>query len=206
MNRKILVIGGILILLAIVGFLMVSASGIWVNVVALPKDSKIELDGRPIKAGRVKLAPGKHVFKASRQYFDAVQKSIDTNALDTKKTVYLLPKPSSQEAIKWLNDHPEVQQEREAAGGEEAIIQQQSLLSQYPFIAKLPYETLDYKIDYSVNEAGKISFIVTLYPFADPASPEYGPQVDKEKQAAKNYLSSYGVDTEKVPISYNVGQ
>jgi hypothetical protein len=203
-RRKVLVLFlvGLVTILGIVFMFVSRNSGLAVSVVALPGDSKIELDGVPIKAGRVKLTPGKHVLKASRQHFDDVQVEIDTANLDTKKIVYLLPGATSPEAIKWLNENPSIQREREAAGGEEAITKQRQLLTQYAVIEKLPYETLDYKIDYAVSASGEVSFTVTLYPLARPSSPDYQTQLDQIKQQANNYLSAHGVDTTAAQIVY----
>jgi hypothetical protein len=205
MRRKLsIVLGGTLLIIAAV-LVFMRSSGQYVTVVALPKDSSIKLDGKPIKAGRVKLSSGKHTFLASRQFFDDDQQTIDTKKLTTK-TLYLLPKPNSAEAVQWLHEHPEVQREREAAGGEDAIVKQKALLDQYPIIAKLPHETLDYKVDYAVDADGTVSFKVTLYPFAKPSTPEYESQINQEKEGALSYLKNNGVDTIKTSITYAVSQ
>jgi hypothetical protein len=137
------------------------------KVTVLPKDSTLFVDNKKVRAGRVYLTPGKHSLKATRQYFSDATKSIDTTKIDTKETIYLMPKPNSDKAFEYLEGHPEEQQQREAA--ESAAVQkQQSQLSKYPIISQLPYTAagFEYTIDYDTttddNGNIKLSFVVSI--------------------------------------------
>lgn len=176
-----------------------------VKIIVVPEDSKITVDGAQSKSGTVYLKPGKHEIKASRQYFTDVTKNVDTKDLKSGQEIYLLPGIDSPEAIKWLNDHPEVQEMREAVGGAQAAANSETIAEKYPFITNLPYRTLDFQVDYSITgEKYDISFQVTLNPVAViPGTPEYKQQVVEYKQLALEYLESQGVDTKKAKISFD---
>ncbi len=214
-QRKLIII--LFITAFIIGalFLLLKPKRLQVTVTAIPNDSTITLGGKTIKNGKVTLTPGIHVLKASRQYFDAHSVTIDTAKIDSpKQTIYLLPKANSPEARQWLIDHPTIQQEIERVGGINAARVRQQLISDYPILTSLPHETLDYKIsystgidpkDYSIIPAQKVSFIVTLYPIADPASnnADYKQQLKEYKNKALKYLKDNDIDPIKETITFS---
>ncbi len=175
-----------------------------ITVTALPDDSTITLDGKSIKSGRQDLPKGTHTFKANRQYFDEVTKVVDTNDLKNGQTVYLLPGVSSKEAIQWLNDHPDVQKQREAAAGAVVSQDQATTLQKYPYIGQFPYEAIDFRVDYGYTNKGLLALTVTLQPYSDPqnAPDDYQQQLKDYKAEALDYLKSIKVDFNTVTLTW----
>lgn len=206
-KRAIIIIALVVIGLAVIGILASrkpNSKNVTVTVKAAPAASTLTLDGHTVSAGDVALTPGKHTFTASLKYFDTVSKTVDTKTLNTAKPIILLPKPSSPEAKQWLQDHPEAQTEREQAGDTQASLDTQQLRDTYPIVSKLPYETLEYKIDYAFDNKNNFSLSVTLYPTADPANAsQYKQELQMYKGQAMDYLIQNGVDTSKVPVTFN---
>jgi hypothetical protein len=174
------------------------------NIVVLPEDSTLTIDGSPKKPGTVYLKPGLHKFAATREFFDKVERRINTNSLKADETIYLLPEANSSEALKWLTEHPEVQQKREAVGGVEAIKQQDSLTTNYPFIKTLPKENSHYKIDYSITSGNKLEFTINLFGSIDNPDQytQYRQRLKQYKSEALQFLKVNGINSSDFKITY----
>jgi hypothetical protein len=170
------------------------------NIQVLPADSTITLDGDEIKSGTVYLSPGIHTFSASRQYFDRVTKQIDTKNINSAP-IYLMPIPNSENARGWLSEHPDVQRQREAQGGTESNSTQEKLTKNNSVLDKLPVDTLDYRIDYSVDSNDNISFTITLYA-VNKNPQQYTQQLQQFKAEALQFLKSNGVSPSNYSIKY----
>jgi hypothetical protein len=164
------------------------------TVTVLPKDSTFLVDNKKTRAGKVYVAPGKHTLKATRPDFADVSKSIDTAKINTKDTIYLMPKPNSENAFTYLETHPEVQQQREAAESVEVQRQQQQL-SKYPIISQLPYTAagFEYVINYDAetdsNGDIKVTFNVKI-------------TSDDAKAEALQWFKDHGTDPSKLNITF----
>jgi hypothetical protein len=205
-QKRVVMFGGaaLVIILISVGILASLNSGkVRVEVVVLPDDSSITLDGQPAKAGNMQLTKGEHTFTASRQDFTTINKKINTNDLDPDNPkIYLMPRPDSEAAVQWLLDHPEVQEKREAAGGAEAEAKQQLITERYPIVNTLPYETLDYVIGYDVDANNEISFAISIDPLSTPDQGEYyKEELRRYRDEALQYMRSQGVDTKTAKIT-----
>jgi hypothetical protein len=206
-NRIILLLlGGI-----VAGFLIwnlvlfISRIGlVGVNITAVPDDSKITMDGKDVKPGKIYLKPGAYNFTASRQYFTTIKKKFDTNDMLVPGTLYLLPRPDSQEALDFLNKNPKIQQQREAASGVESNAIQKKLEEKSPITSSLPYENSHYKIEYLTDESYNVSYTVTLLAIINgPQDYErYKAQIVQYKQEALNYLQNKGVNIKKAKITF----
>ena len=174
-----------------------------INIVVLPEDSKLTVDGNASKAGNVYVAPGSHKLKATREDFEDVTQTVNTSEVKPGTIIYLLPKPNSEAAKNWLLQHPDVQRKREAVGGLEAQQQQQELNQKFPIITKLPHENLHYKIDYSIS-SGRLEFTITLYAIINRPSQhdQYVQQLHQYKSEALDYLTSNGINPQNYKISY----
>ncbi|HSX36487.1 MAG TPA: hypothetical protein VLH84_06160 [Patescibacteria group bacterium] len=205
-QKLLLIVGGFLVLALVVAALLLgkSGTGVQVQVQALPADSAITLDGKPIKAGHVQLSPGTHVFEATRQYFDPVTKTVDTKGLNKSRVIYLMPIPNSSAAMNYLLNHPAVQQQREAAAGADAAQTSQNLTATYPIIGYLPYQTTDFKVDYSLDSKNTLSLLVTVYPIADPTTDrtDYTQQYNGYKAEALQFIQSNKVNITTTQITY----
>ncbi|HET7320844.1 MAG TPA: hypothetical protein VFI84_04675 [Candidatus Saccharimonadales bacterium] len=175
-----------------------------VTVYAVPSDSTVKLNGSPIGTGVIYLKPGHYTFEASRQDFGSVKSSIDVQQNGRPQTIYLLPIPNTAAAIEFLNQHPEIQQQRERLGGVNSESNQTALAQKYPIISKLPAYTAHYRIDYSLDSKQQISFAVTLYAISNNPNQyqQYVQQLQQYKAEALQFLTSNGIDTSKVLITY----
>jgi len=183
---------------------LISSDSIGLTVEAIPEDSTITLDGKQISAGKVSVTKGKHTFTVSRQLFETTTKTIDTDAIDPKSTIYLVPAATSDEAKAYLAQHPEIGQKAEEAGGQEFDADQKMLDKKYPILDELPYLTSHFKVDYSLDSNQVISFQVTLFPTGNPNEPGsgYKEDYDKFKAEALEYLSSKKINTQKTSITF----
>lgn len=154
-------------ILVIIGFYSVTSlehrGKTKVEIVALPHDSKLTLDDASLAEGSLYLKPGSHTFTAERQYFDKFSRKIETQNLKDNQIIYLMPIPTSAEALNWLKDHPSVQAEREAAGGAEDQQIQSVLGAKYPILKSLPYTDIrgPFTINYGTVPNGTIDLTVT---------------------------------------------
>lgn len=207
-NKKILV--AVVVVIVAVLFAALSSrsrdsNSIRVTVVISPSDSIFYIDGKKVKPGTVALKKGsKHTLKATHQYFADASTVIDPSSYDTSKTIYLSPNPSSKAATDWLLHHPDAQSQRESAAGAQAESIQATMRSKYPIIDSLPYESIDYRVDYTPKDNGDIQFNVSLFmpPAILPGTPEYDEQYQQFKREANEYLQTNNVDPAKVDVTY----
>lgn len=172
-------------------------------IVCVPSDSTIALDGKAVQPGTIYVSPGAHHLKAVRTYFSPATLSLNTSDLDNTHTVYLLPYPSTPEAIRWLDEHQEEQQQREAYGGLQADKAQQTLTKLNPIIDKLPVYNFRYRIDYSIGQNNKLAFLITLYPSGSKDSAEYKEQLQMYRDEALSFMRSNGADPSTQTITYS---
>ena len=116
----------------------------------------------------------------------------------------MLPGANSDKAKEYLANHPEIQRDRESAGGAEEERIRQLTLKKYPFLQGLPQENLHYKIDYSLSDNQKPELQVTLYPIINGPSdyPLYLEQTKQYKQEALNYLKNKGANPKDYQITF----
>jgi hypothetical protein len=175
-----------------------------VRVEVLPSDSSLTVDGKNTASGKIYLVKGTHRLVASKPDFDNDIKNINTDDIPASTIVYMLPGANSQAAKQWLLHHPDVQKQREAAGGAEAERLQTLLTKKYPIISQLPKENLHYKIDYSVDSDQKFSLTITTYGIINGPSDydKYIQQTKTYKKEALDFLKQNGVDPNTYPITY----
>jgi hypothetical protein len=208
-NKKALVVAGgaamILLLMVILSSLGGRLGGsVTVEIIVVPTDATLTIDGEPTTPGTVSLNPGQHTLRATREFFGDAVKEIDTESLDTSQPIYLTLDSNTPEAERYMIDNPDEQLLRERAFGQEFSNTSQSILERYPVTKDLPYTTVDYRIDYEVTESKDVRFIVTLYPVAtQPGSDLYKRQLNQFKQSALNYLSDKGVDIDTADIVFS---
>lgn len=177
---------------------------IGVEIEVVPGDSALKIDNVNTKPGKKYLMPGSHRLIASRIGFTNDTKTINTADITKGEIIYMLPGANSQVAKSYLSQHPDIQQQREAAGGAESERLRSLLLKRYPIISKLPHENLHYKIDYSVDSNQKISLTVTTYGVINgPADySQYVQQTKAYKQEALDYLKQADIQSNTYPITY----
>lgn len=207
-NRRVIVIGvAVLFVVAALVWYFTSGGGarMKTEIYVAPSDTKVTMDGKPVKTGPVSIKKGKHTFKATRQYFADVTKTIDTATLTGEKVIYLGLAPNDPRGQAFLDSHPEELDRYERISGAEFSALQEKLLKDFPITNRLPYQTVDYKIDYDVTEDKQsVVFLVKFYmPNAlTPGTDRYNNQLLKLKAQALKYLESNGVDTKKAKITF----
>lgn len=163
-----------------------------VTITVVPDNATITLDGTPTKAGTYYLTKGTYIFKASLSGFnDALETiKVGTDAV----TVPLLPEAVSDDAQKWLADHPDIQAKREELGSINAGTRGNSFRAQAPVLASLPH--IDSESLYSIDYGFADSADQHPYLIISNSSPE-------GRQRAITWLKSQGVDPALLDIRYD---
>lgn len=194
------VVAGFVGLILLVWFFISGpGSRVSVEVYVVPSDTTVTMDGKEIDVnnGKISISKGKHTFVGTREHFGSETQEIDTANLPENDTVYLALYPNSPEGEEFLENNPQEEHRYERVGGSAFNAVTDKLLEDYPFTNELPYETLDYKIDYDVSADRKtVNFLVKLYePAAVTAGSDlYKQELNASKEKALDYLRDNGVD------------
>jgi hypothetical protein len=174
------------------------------NIALLPSDSTLSIDGTKTNPGKVYLLKGEHKLVASKKDFGDDVKLINTTDIPKGQIIYMLPLANTVSAINWLKQHPDVQRDREAAGSAEAERIHQLLIKKYLVINALPKQTINFKVDYSVDSNNNLGFTVTTYAIINGPSDysQYLKDTNTYRQQALDYLKSNGIDPTKYKVSY----
>lgn len=138
------------IIIAFSAVILTHRSGkIGVTITTNPTDATVTLDNSTIIDKKTYIAPGKHVFTATKDGFKDESATIDVS--ESRNTVTLILDPSSNGAEKWASDNSK---EREALGDQAADERGVSLSSLNPLMNKLPYIDIagPFAIDYGYDE------------------------------------------------------
>lgn len=198
------IVGGALLVILLIALFWQPPGTTRVTLTALPEDSTVTLDGKTVSQGRHDLPKGEHTITASRELFDDVTIQVHTDNLENGQIIYLLPLANSPEALQWLRDHPEVQAKREAAGGATSDQNNQRSIANNPIINKLPYEAINFKVDYKSEKNNSLALVITLFPYSDAVTEptQYKEQLMDYKAEATAFLKENNVDTTKMPITW----
>jgi hypothetical protein len=207
-NKKLLLVGAAILFSAavLVWYFTTVGAKVKTEIYVVPSDTTVTMDGKPIKTGQASISKGKHVFKGTRQYFGDVTKNIDTATLTGKKTIYLALAPNDPRGDAFLDAHPEERARYERVSGAEFSALQERLINNFPVISRLPYQTVDYKIDYDVTkDKQNIVFLVRIFmPNAlTPGTELYDKELLRLKKEALGYLERNAVDTKKATITFS---
>jgi len=169
-----------------------------------PMDSTVLLDGQPVKAGKITVKNGSHTLSGKRQYFTDVTRTINTDNDIADSTIFLILSADTPEAQQYILDHPDEYKIREGASDTQVTKDNDQLIAKYPFVQYLPYETLDYDIEYHTNKDLTVELDVTLKPIANPADTgSYKDELEGYKKDALDYMTSNGIDPAKVKINWS---
>ncbi len=207
-NRKLALIigGGIGLVLLVLWLLFVyqPPGTVAVKIVLIPEDSTLTIDGKPTAPGRIFLNTGSHELKVARTDFADVTKTVHTNDLKSNQIIYMMPRPESEAALKYLEAHPEIQELREKAGAADAVAKQEELNKKYPILNQLPHESLDFRVDYGLGADSTLSFKITLYPYALKSNTDvYNQQLRDFKEEAKQWLSQNNINLSDYKVEYD---
>lgn len=206
-RKKVLLVGGII-------FVVVTTMALfWLfgrektyeyEVVIDPPDSVLTIDGIPAQPGTVELTEGEHTLKATRDLFEDAVVVVNTKDLSPGQEIFVVPKAVSAEAIKYLQELPDPDNISEKIGADVVTGRATAIAEKFPITNKLPLNSIDYTITYTVDDNLDISFAIALYPYAKPDNPSAKTkQLIAFKAAALNFLRENGINTETAKITYD---
>jgi hypothetical protein len=206
-KRRMLVIAGVAAIVLLFGWLvwmLVKDTGkVKAEVVVVPSDATLTINGQAARAGTIAFTPGKYKLTVSRQHFGSVSKELDTSKVKPGVPFYLIAEPNTPEAESYMAQHPEEVALLETASGAEFTASQELLLEKYPYLPDFPYRAIDYRIDYEVDKNKNITLIATLNVVSPPdQTSAYQKEIDQYKAEVVEFLKSKGVDLNKVPVTY----
>ncbi len=164
--KKILVIVGAIIaflVVYIVALQAVSAGKYDIQVLSLPSDAIIEVEGQSVKSGEsLKLVNGEYSYKATRDGFDETTGRFFV--ADKSDRVFIAMNPNSEAGEQWLEDNDEYVHSYEELVGSTMNEEGAEQEAAYPILDELPIITDEYTIGYIADPSdptGK-AVIVTI--------------------------------------------
>lgn len=116
-----------------------------VEIAAVPSDAVITLNGQPISAGTIHVAPGQYSLVANKEGFATYETMLDTGH---SHYIPVLLAPESNEAQEWATANKEKYTAVEGVAGEQAQNAGDRFYADYPIANNLPYRSLYFNIDY----------------------------------------------------------
>jgi len=160
-----------------------------VNIVAIPSDSKIFVDGVDKgKMGTFRLEPGTHRITVTRNGFNDAEETIEAIAgRESDVTIVLVA--SSQEGYKWEELNPEEVSKKEFLIGQRVVEDGKNFAEKNPIVKKVPFKNPNFRIDYSLNDKGGVDLIIKSYGI-------------EGKNLAYAQLRQWGFDPEKFIVVF----
>lgn len=194
----------VVVVVGLVLLLLNKTSSEQYQVLVDPPDAVLTIDGVPAQPGTVTLTGGEHILKATRDLFEDAVVVVNTKDLIPGQEIFVIPKAVSPEALKYLEGLSDDTGISEKIGAAVVAERNAIVAEKYPITSKLPYNSLDYRVDYVAQEDLSVSFTVILYPFAKPDNPSARTKQLKEfKGAALRFLQENGVDINTAKITYD---
>ena len=131
-----------------------------VNLIVIPNFTKVTVDGKSVKPGKLALKPGKYTVEGSFAGYESIKKMITVEENAPIKNVTIFPNPVSAEALNWANAHPDLMRKREDLAGEEARLEGERFRNLNKILDQLPYRSLIFNIDYGISEKNKDEIIL----------------------------------------------
>lgn len=193
-RKKIIIITSVIVLLLIAVIYVVNVKPVKTgfNIVVVPSDSKVLMDGKPVGSGNVVAKPGKHSIEVSHKDFSTTK----TEGLSIDNQIVTIPiglNPNTDAGIKWKSDHNSEYLALDGLVSEQFNNESGVMAKTYPIVADLPKDISPiFRIDYGVskrypNDPTKIALYVSS---DNPA----------DKVAALKYIYVMGYD----PSDYEI--
>jgi hypothetical protein len=135
-------------------------AGANLNVLVVPGDATIVVEGKEYKPGKIHVEPGVREITASSDGFASLTQRITVTEKLTPLVFALTPE--SEEAREWAKENNKLYLEAEAAGGVAAQQQAQAAEERYPILSHLPYNGSFYKINYAVEDKQKNTIYIRI--------------------------------------------
>jgi|GEM_PF-1247527 len=204
MKRTILIIGGLIVaIIAAITFFAKQTSTVGTisdltasitTRVTPTEGTKITMNGKTVKEGKVALAPGKYTVEVSHENFDSQTREVVLYDGDNA-TVAVALTGKTDIAQKWYGTHPDDASKAEGITGTVSRANAENLLDKYPFLKRMPVIVANkYRIDYtssvkSPNDPSKFSLHIRY-------------ATEPDKQAALNWIRYQGYDPAQLEITY----
>jgi magnesium-transporting ATPase (P-type) len=170
-NKKRFLVAFVLLILIFVGWAASRSYSnkynSYIDLVVTPLGSKVMLDGRGVKASKLRLPAGEHTLAASRDGFAMQTKKVNLNPNETRFVGFALLS-NSAETKDWYEQHPEDQLMLESISSRSFDQSSKDIVKRYPIIKELPFIDQFYRVDYGQprvdsSDPTAISIYITYY-------------------------------------------
>lgn len=203
LNPKLILPLGLVAGLALIGLLTAFLNnqpvkiGTGVRFYISPSDAEVLLNGQRLKldrANQAELAPGNYEVEIVRVHFASKKENFTVSSGQVSEVPVLLT-PLNDLAWDFLRSGSEPQI-RESVSYRLSLKTSQQVAEALPLTTKLPYSTVNFRIDYGVSQKFPDDpSKVALYISTEIAS-------DEARQPALDWLRSQGVDPAQTEIIY----
>ncbi|MBR2589184.1 hypothetical protein IKE84_02500 [Candidatus Saccharibacteria bacterium] len=174
----VIIIATLMILIIIITIhLLVNSSTIYVLVA--PQSSTVHIDNHSVKNGYIKVTPGKHTVKAEKNGFETQTLELDTKSGETSNAFIVLDS-NSEDTANWYSEHQDDALLREKISGAEYNATSIEYEKDFPIITMLPYETMNYTIDYGECEYSNFCIFIDAPAAARDIALRVASQFDSE--------------------------
>ena len=198
-NRKIIISIAIILvflLILLIGYGIITISNragkTNVMIIAVPSDSSLTLNDKPISTGTQYVTPGTYTLKASKSGYESTSTpyTITQNTPNQAMTASLVP--ISEDAKKEAEKNQEKYLELESIAGTAANDAGEAFRDKNPIVSELPFSNLLYTIGYKndPDDKSKNSVIVVI-----DAPSAY-------RQAALYQIQQWGYDLSSLKIEF----
>ncbi len=166
LSRKQIILLGILIIVIPIAIILIIFINSLINnatieVLVAPESSTITIDGRKISNGEIKVTPGTHEISAEKTGFttQTINVSVEKNS---SAQAFIILESNSDDTKDWFTEHAEDQAIVEQILGEEFNQESASASGQYPIMDDLPYESMNYSIDYGSCDENTFCILIDV--------------------------------------------
>lgn len=149
--RKLWWVGFLLVAIFIVIIIFIVARvrtiGANLDIFVAPGNAKVYIDGQKSGDGRRKVSIGEHEIKVERDGYETSTQQV--TASDELLQIAVALTPVSDKAKQEASKNQKAYSRAEELGGIQSQQEGQSVFDQYPLLARLPYDTGFYSINYA---------------------------------------------------------
>ena len=183
----------LLVAILLIGYsVFLSTKKSTVNLIVIPNFTKVTVDGKAVKPGKLSLKPGKHTVNGVLEGYETIEKTFTLEEGAPIKDITVFPNPESSDALNWANSNPELMKKREGLAGEEARLNGERFRDGNKILEQLPYRSLIFNIDYGISEKNNDDIIL----YVEASSP-----IDRQYAIAQ--IKDWGFDPSLYSIVFS---
>ena len=161
-----------------------------IDLLYTPAAAQARLDGKPVKAGIIRLKPGRHSLAVTMKGFAPLSRTIDT-ARGEAPFIGIILEPDTPATAGWYRQHPEDQLIREKIMSIEADQLSEKAAKVEPFLRLLPYyapgDAYEIGMGQIDTKTGRPTIVITTH-------------TETAKEDALTWIRSSGYDPDKMRI------